>query len=306
MTHKAFVSSTFQDLKEHRSQAITALRKAGFFVDPMEDWTAATDEPKQFSQSRLNGCDLRILLVGFRRGHVPSGQQHSITQLEYEAARKLGIDVLVFILDEQALWPRRFDELDKDPEIRRWRTELTEHKGVGFFTHSPESIEIAPALTRWLTQRSIRDANETSTRFADEVTQTLVRFLLAIQNAERHAIKQEEYDSAYHDWEVRRATLANRLQTEFRDASLAAGWSSLAEAVTALYRPSGTWSEPYRSKVLGELKTFFSEETNWDCLREYKKKSRSNEDFQNYFSAWWKLREATLLKCGDLTRRIAG
>ena len=45
-----------------------------------------------------------------------------------------------------------------------------------------------------------------------------------------------------------------------------------------------------------ELKTFFSEETtDWDCLREYKKKSRSNEDFQNYFPAWWKLREATLL-----------
>ena len=39
----------------------------------MEEWPADNDEPKQFSQDRLNGCDLCVLLVAFRRGYVPDG-----------------------------------------------------------------------------------------------------------------------------------------------------------------------------------------------------------------------------------------
>ena len=152
MAHKAFVSSTFKDLKDHRHHVITSLRSAGFFVDPMEDWSAASDEPKQFSQDRIKDCDLCVLLVGFRRGHVPNGETLSITQLEHQTAVDSGIDVLVFMLKEEAPWPREFDELDKDPAIRRWRGELIEHKGVGFFDLEPSSIEIAPALTRWISE----------------------------------------------------------------------------------------------------------------------------------------------------------
>jgi hypothetical protein len=112
MNYRAFVSSTYLDLKEHRAHVINALHKAGFFVDPMEFWTADINEPKVFSQKRVDGCDLCILLVAFRRGHVPKGETKSITQLEYEAAKKAAIDVLAFILDDDAPWPRKFDEID--------------------------------------------------------------------------------------------------------------------------------------------------------------------------------------------------
>jgi uncharacterized protein YegP (UPF0339 family) len=159
MTHKAFVSSTFEDLKLHRQKVITDLRKAGILVDPMEDWAATNDEPKQFSQDRLKDCDLCVLLVGFRRGTVPKGEKLSITQLEYRAAIALKIDILVFMLDEDAPWPRKFDELEKDPEIRQWRAELKEHWGVGVFGLEPNSIEIAPALTRWLAERNRLEAS---------------------------------------------------------------------------------------------------------------------------------------------------
>jgi formylglycine-generating enzyme required for sulfatase activity len=150
MPYRAFVSSTYIDLKDHRAHVIRELRRSGFSVDPMEDWTADTDEPKFFSQKRVHGCDLCILLVALRRGHVPKGETKSITQLEYEAAKAAGIDILVYMLDEDAAWPRKFDELDKDPEIRKWRQELKEYRGIGSFALDPKSIEIAPALTRWM------------------------------------------------------------------------------------------------------------------------------------------------------------
>ena len=128
---------------------INALRKGGCNVDSMEDWTAATDEPKRFSVSRVRDCDLCVLLVALRRGHVPDGEELSVTQLEYEAATEYGYDVLVFMLDEHAAWPRQFDEFDKDSRLRQWRAHLKEKKTVGFFDNKPNSIEILAAFSRW-------------------------------------------------------------------------------------------------------------------------------------------------------------
>lgn len=122
--YKAFVSSTFADLKEHRAHVIRQLRNAGFFVDPMENWTADTDEPKQFSQDRMEGCDLCVLLVAFRRGCIPEGEIRSITQMEYEAAVQMGIDIWPFLLDEDAFWRAKYDEREKDPELVTWRSNL--------------------------------------------------------------------------------------------------------------------------------------------------------------------------------------
>src|SRR5262245_33752249 len=158
MPYRAFVSSTFVDLKDHRAHVIGSLRRAGFSVDPMEDWTADSDEPKNFSQDRLNGCDLCVLLVAFRRGYVPDGEMHSITQLEYEAALKQGIDILPFMLDENAPWQRNFDELEKDPEIVKWRADLRKRHGVQPFGLEPWSIDMTGSLGRWLTTR---DAGQT-------------------------------------------------------------------------------------------------------------------------------------------------
>jgi len=152
-TFKAFVSSTYIDLKDHRAHVINSLRNAGFFVDPMENWTADSDEPKKFSQDRLDGCHLCVLLVAFRRGYVPDGETWSITQLEYDTAVKQGIDVLPFLLAEDEPWPRKFDELEKDPGIKAWREDLRKRHGVQDFSLDPRSIDMTGALGRWLAKK---------------------------------------------------------------------------------------------------------------------------------------------------------
>ena len=153
MKFRAFVSSTYQDLKEHREYVIEALLNAGIAVDPMERWTAATDEPKYLSQERVIGCNLCVLLVGFRRGHVPENSYLSITQMEYEKAISEGCDVLVFMLAEGANWPKEIDERGSDAYLLVWRSHLQEKHVVGFFDRNPDSIKIEPALSRWLLQK---------------------------------------------------------------------------------------------------------------------------------------------------------
>lgn len=155
MDYKAFVSSTFLDLQEHRAHVIRELRKAGFFVDPMEEWTSAAQEPKVLSVNRLEGCTLCVLLVARRRGHVPTRNKLSITQQEVAKAKKLGIDVLPFLLDDDALWKTEWDERKKDKQLRQWRADIKDGKcgTPDRFNHEPNSIQISAALVRWVKEK---------------------------------------------------------------------------------------------------------------------------------------------------------
>ncbi len=163
MSYKAFVSSTYVDLKEHRARVIDALRKGGVHVDPMEDWTAEVDEPKRVSTDRMRDCDLCILLVGARRGHRPENEVLSITQMEVQAAVKQGIDVLAFLYDGKSAWPPPHYELDGDEELKRWRADLMEHRCVGMFTHDFASLDapVRDALARWLQKQSWPEVHRT-------------------------------------------------------------------------------------------------------------------------------------------------
>ena len=167
MQYKAFVSSTFEDLKDHRAHVIESLRKAGIYVDPMEDWPAASKEPKVFSQERLKGCNLCVLLVARTRGFVPDGETLSITQLEYMAAIREGIDVLLFLLDDKALWYSDHDKRSADPEVARWRQELQNKHGREIFDHEPKSIDMTGALGRWLAEKSQESGDKLPRQWID-------------------------------------------------------------------------------------------------------------------------------------------
>ena len=159
---KAFVSSTFLDLKEHRARVIATLRGGGIHVDPMEEWSASSREPRTFSVDRLEGCDFCILLVGFRRGIVPKGQSLSITQLEYHAAVERGMDVLPFLAEDDCDWPAEFDERRVDPAFGQWRQQLRHDHGVGTFRRDHESLDVGPAVLRWVQENSSDEGQSAS------------------------------------------------------------------------------------------------------------------------------------------------
>jgi hypothetical protein len=165
MPVKVFVSSTYIDLKDHRQRVITQLRRAGYQVDPMEDWTSDADEPRRFSLDRLDGCQACVLLVGFRRGFVPAGEARSITQMEYDHAIARGIAVLPFLLDDWVtgwpeLNPELYDDRTNDHLLKAWREYLSLHHGVERFTADPTSVDALPAVSRWQARQHEREQTE--------------------------------------------------------------------------------------------------------------------------------------------------
>jgi formylglycine-generating enzyme required for sulfatase activity len=104
-----FISSTSEDLKEHRTAARDAVLAVGLRPEMTEYFAASGGPPLSECLARVSPCDLVVALVAQRYGWVPpdhtnAGAQ-SITWLECEHAAKQSKDVLVFLLDKATPWP---------------------------------------------------------------------------------------------------------------------------------------------------------------------------------------------------------
>jgi hypothetical protein len=118
---KVFVSSTSEDLKNHRAVARLAVCDMQWTPFMMEHFGPVDAPTVQACYETLDRCDLVLLIIAFRRGWVPSVEQggngtDSITALELARARARKIPVLPFLASEN--WPGGLWE--KDAVAREW------------------------------------------------------------------------------------------------------------------------------------------------------------------------------------------
>jgi formylglycine-generating enzyme required for sulfatase activity len=106
-----FISSTSEDLKEHRAQAAQAARDQGLFPEMMEEFAASghrTTLPACLE--KVDRAEVVVVLVAHRYGWVPEDPSNpeakSITWLECDHARAKGKEVLAFLVDPKfGDWP---------------------------------------------------------------------------------------------------------------------------------------------------------------------------------------------------------
>jgi len=150
---KVYLSSTFIDLIEHRNAVKTALERAQFDIECMEKYPAFDERPKDKCLSDVAECDYYVLILAWRYGYQPADDNPdklSITQMEYEEAVRLGKKPLVFLLDPDCDWKRKFTDPDSySPEsaIAKFRDHVRQEHGCRTFT-TPESLstEVLSAL----------------------------------------------------------------------------------------------------------------------------------------------------------------
>ncbi|MFF0155818.1 HEAT repeat domain-containing protein [Micromonospora sp. NPDC005203] len=150
---RAFVSSTFTDLRDCREQVRKALQRLGVADVAMETYTAEEARPVDKCLADVRSCDVYIGLFAWRYGFVPDGHQHSITELEYRAAGAAGIPRLVFLLREDAPWPPTLMDLGNPAQdrIRALRSELTTAHVCEFFSSAQDLRPgVSEAVGRWM------------------------------------------------------------------------------------------------------------------------------------------------------------
>src|SRR5262249_10298128 len=118
---KIYVSSTYQDLVEHRVVADRTLRRMGHDVIGMEQYVAEGNKPLARCLAAVAAADLYVGILAWRYGYVPKDQPTpgglSITELEYQGAVQAGKPVLAFLLDPDAPWPpSRVDAMGSGPD----------------------------------------------------------------------------------------------------------------------------------------------------------------------------------------------
>lgn len=91
--YKVYLSSTFRDLEAYRKAILELFKYISddFTITAMEGYTAEDMSALQKCVSDVEKCDIYILLLANRYGHIPENNlqnphRKSITQLEYETA----------------------------------------------------------------------------------------------------------------------------------------------------------------------------------------------------------------------------
>ncbi len=141
-----YVSSTFADLRAHRKALSLAIRRLGHVDVAMEYYVAEDARPLDRCLRDAGSCDLFLGLYARRYGFCPPGEQRSITELEFRAARAAGIDCLCFLLVQDAPWPEEYVEHGAGADkLAALLSELVSHYLCGFFATSDELAAIASA-----------------------------------------------------------------------------------------------------------------------------------------------------------------
>jgi HEAT repeat protein len=156
---RVYVSSTFDDLKEHRAQVRLALQRMGHEDVAMERYGATDQRPVEKCLADAAAADVYVGIFAFRYGFIPEGYDRSITELEYRRAVDAGKPALIFLLHEDADWP--FSKVEKNAlhRIEALRAELAANHIVAFFKDASElRALVSEAMGNWERERGLKPA----------------------------------------------------------------------------------------------------------------------------------------------------
>lgn len=94
--YQVFVSSTFVDLKDERSNVIQTLMEMDCFPAGMELFPALDEEQFEFIKKVIDDSDYYLLIIGGRYGSL-SETGISYTEMEFDYAIEQGIKVIVLV-----------------------------------------------------------------------------------------------------------------------------------------------------------------------------------------------------------------
>jgi hypothetical protein len=147
---RVFLSSTFSDLKEYRTAAVSTLQRFGFVPVTFETLGTIDEAPAAVSARALAEADIVVFLVAHRYGYIAPGSDKSIIEIEYDEAVAHNKPVLVFLLSDDQPWPPDQIDLQDLGPLRAFKHRLTVERVVDRFTTPQDlSARLAAAISRY-------------------------------------------------------------------------------------------------------------------------------------------------------------
>ncbi len=221
-----YLSSTFEDLKEHRKAVFRALRKGGYDVKAMEEYVATDERPVDECLADVEQADIYVGVFSFRYGYVPpkehrNPEQLFITELEYQQAKASQKPRLVFVAKEDAgFLPKHMDaytgEGDQGKSIQRLRQSLLTGRMAGQFS-TPEDLakEVLAAVVKHESKDQTPSINAGASRSEVVKPQSRITWDIRTQGAPYPGLLHftRKYTSVFFGREVEVQEILERFQT---------------------------------------------------------------------------------------------
>ena len=144
---KIFISSTYEDLIEHRNTVESSLSISSINYNAMEHFGSTPRPTIQTCLNTVSASDVFIGILGVRYGGCPPGRKLSYTEREYRLARQLAnssiMPIFMFLIDERnASVPAQYVGLEtpqQQERLRLFKEFILRYHTVTFFK-TPEDL----------------------------------------------------------------------------------------------------------------------------------------------------------------------
>lgn len=137
--YQVFVSSTFTDLQNERSNVIQTLMEMDCIPAGMELFPALDEEQFKFIKTVIDDCDYYLLILGGRYGSI-SDTGISYTEMEYDYAVSKGMKVIALVHENPNHLVGEKIELDKEKrdKLEAFREKVKTNRLVKFWSNADQ------------------------------------------------------------------------------------------------------------------------------------------------------------------------
>ena len=151
---KVFVSSTYEDLSDHRKALDEVLHRLSARFVGMEYFGARPFEPKTVCFTEIRDCDLFLGVYAHRYGWIPENDILSITEQEFDEARRHNKPCYCYIVDSSHPWPPIHIEYPALDKVKRLHSKVNLLVRAKFTTPDNLAKQASSDLVSALTQQT--------------------------------------------------------------------------------------------------------------------------------------------------------
>ena len=154
---KVFISSTSDDLQDHRSAVRNAILGAQHHPIDMKYFGSRTVGGAKASLDEVDRSDVLIGIYAWRYGTISEGRRQSITEQEFDHARKKGIPRFCFLVDEDYPWHAHRDTGEAAERLKSFKKKVRRKQTVCRFTTPDQlALQVVNTLATWINTQAER------------------------------------------------------------------------------------------------------------------------------------------------------